>query len=98
MASEVPPPAGLLPEPTGAATPVDAFERLGIQETFSYGVLYDGRAYRASRSEPLALLELDGAFGQDPDVLSRLLAEVEHASRLKDPTILSPRGLYRSGS
>ena len=98
MASEVPPLAVPLPEPTGAATPADAFERLGIQETFSYGVLYDGRVYRASRSEPLALLELDAAFGQDPDVLSRLQAEIEHASRLKDPTILSPRGLYRSGS
>ncbi|HEX7251678.1 MAG TPA: protein kinase [Thermoanaerobaculia bacterium] len=97
MASDIPTPASPLPEPTGTGAPADAFERLGILETFSYGVLYDGRAYRASRSEPLSLFELNPAFGQDPDVLSRLLAEIEHASNLKDPTILSPRGLFRSG-
>ena len=98
MASEDPAPTGPLPELTGAGAPADAFERLGVQETFSYGVLYDGRAYRASRSEPLSLLELNPAFGEDPDVLSRLLSEIEHASKLKDPTILAPRGLFRSGS
>src|SRR5262245_37720728 len=98
MPSEIPPTPAPLSETTGAGTPADAFERLGVQETFSYGVLYDGRAYRASRSEPLALLELAAAFSEDPDVLSRLLVEVEHASKLKDQTILSPRGLFRSGS
>jgi serine/threonine protein kinase len=97
VASEIPPPKPPGIDPGGPAAPGDAFERLGILETLSYGVVYDGRLYRASRSEPLAMLELDPAFGQDEDVLARLAVEIENASKLKDPKVLTPRGLYRSG-
>jgi serine/threonine-protein kinase len=98
VASEVPPPQDPDFESAGSPPRADAFERLGILETLSYGIVYDGRVYRASRSEPLTLLELNPAFAAaENDLLGRLSAEIETASNLKDANILTPRGLYRSG-
>ena len=98
MASEVPPPPPPGEESGGSTSRADAFERLGILETLSYGIVYDGRVYRASRSEPLTLVELDPAFASaGNEVLDRLAVEIENASGLKDANILTPRGLFRSG-
>src|SRR5713101_9842456 len=76
---------------------LEAVERLRILETLSYGVLYEGRMFQASRGEPIALLELDGAFEKEPLLLARLLTELVRSSRLRDATILSPRGVFRHG-
>ena len=43
-------------------------------------------------------MELNPAFGADTEIVNRLVAEIEHASKLRDPNILAPRGLYRSGN
>ena len=76
---------------------LEAVERLRILETLSYGVLYEGRMFQASRGEPIALLELDGAFEKEPLLFARLLTELVRSSRLRDATILSPRGVFRHG-
>src|SRR5215813_12434150 len=75
--------------------PLEAVERLRILETLSYGVLYEGRMFRASHGEPIWLLELDPAFEREPGNLARLLTELARASRLRDASILSPRGVFR---
>jgi serine/threonine protein kinase len=98
LASEIPPPTTPPEESGGPPAPGDAYERLGILETLCYGVVYDGRVYRASRSEPISLLELHPAFSQDREALNRLNVEIENASGLQDANVLAPKGLYQSGN
>src|SRR5262249_62049123 len=44
------------PTEPGPFAPGDAFERLGVLETLSYGVVWEGKRFRASQSEPLTFL------------------------------------------
>jgi outer membrane biosynthesis protein TonB len=78
--------------------PLEAVERLRILETLSYGVLYEGRVFQASRVEEVSLLEVDPTFQSDPATLARLLAGLMAASRLRDANVASPRGVYRHGN
>jgi hypothetical protein len=80
--------------PTGM---LESVERLQILESLSYGVLYEGRIFQASRAEEVWLLELDAAFERDPNVFARVLVELLAASRLRDSSLLSPRGVFRHG-
>ncbi len=90
--------ATVFPDPTNASGgPFDSVERLRILETLSYGVLYEGRVFQASRSEEVALLELDAAFERERDAFPRILAELLAASRLPRTSVLAPRGVFRHG-
>ncbi len=80
-----------------APGPFDAVERLRILETLSYGLLYEGRVFQASRSEEVSLLELDPAFQTDPVTFGRVLADLLAASRIQRGSVLSPRGVFRHG-
>lgn len=75
--------------------PLEAVERLRILETLSYGVLYEGRMFQASHGEPISLLELDPAFEREPQILARVLTDLLRASKLRDASILAPRGVFR---
>src|SRR6266568_2702836 len=75
--------------------PLEAVERLRILETLSYGVLYEGRMFQASHGEPISLLELDPAFEREPQILARVLTDLVRASKLRDASILAPRGVFR---
>src|SRR5262245_34792896 len=90
-------PASMFTDLARPLGPLEAVERLRILETLSYGVLYEGRMFRASHGEPIGLLELDSSFEREPAVLARLLTELAKASRLRDASILSPRGVFRHG-
>ena len=73
----------------------EAVERLEIREKLSYGVLYEGRVFQASRGRSVCLLELDPVFERDPEVLTSLLSQLFWAGKLRHPSILSPRGVFR---
>jgi hypothetical protein len=73
----------------------EAVERLEIREKLSYGVLYEGRVFQASRGRSVCLLELDPVFERDPEGLTTLLSQLFWAGKLRHPSILSPRGVFR---
>lgn len=77
--------------------PLESVERLRILETLSYGILYEGTVFQASRGTPIWLLELDASFQRDPETLSAILVEQLAASRLQNASILPPRGVFRHG-
>lgn len=88
------PSAGRFAELLAGMAPLERIERLAVVETLSYGTVYEGRVFRASRAEPVSLLELDQgleAGSAYPPILRNLLA----AARIRGSHILSPRGLYR---
>ncbi|HKD10523.1 MAG TPA: hypothetical protein VKE50_00535, partial [Thermoanaerobaculia bacterium] len=77
--------------------PFDSVERLRILETLSYGILYEGRVFHASRPEEVSLLELDAAFESEPETFARILSEIVAASRFERANALAPRGVFRHG-
>jgi hypothetical protein len=86
--------ATVFPDPNQNG-PFDSVERLRILETLSYGVLYEGRVFQASRSEEVALLELDPAFDREPETFARTLTELVAASQLPRAGVQAPRGIFR---
>jgi hypothetical protein len=51
--------------------------------------------FQASHGEPISLLELDPAFEREPQILARVLTDLVRASKLRDASILAPRGVFR---
>lgn len=90
-------PASRFAELLGTMAPPEPVERLEVLETLSYGTLYEGRIFHASRSERVSLLLLDPALAEaassSPAIVRTLLA----ASRIRGPHLQTARALCRHG-
>lgn len=85
-------------ESAGPFAPGDAFERLGVMETLFYGVVWEGKRFRASQAEPLTLLEMDHALLEEKESAERLLEALAAASKLSDPAVVTSHGAGREGN
>ena len=84
-------------EPGGLFAPGDAFERHAVLETVSYGVVWEGKRFRASQAEPLAFVELSPALIEGRERAERLRDGLVTASGLADPGIVACHGVAADG-
>src|SRR5215468_8112507 len=90
-------PASAAPAPAPGSSPrLESVERLELAERLSYGLVFQGRTFQASRPRPISLLALHPAFERDPLLLTRLVAQMTAAARLQGPSILAPAAFFRS--